>query len=91
MTRFRNAFLVLALMLFVFITNLNFLNFVISLIVAFVIFKYDYISLRSYYKKHLLEVDSLLPYYLKGLEVLVEHYTVPVALARSIDDAPDVF
>ena len=37
------------------------------------------------------EVDSLLPYYLKGLEVLIEHYTVPVALARSIDDAPEVF
>ena len=91
MTRFRNAFLILALMLFVFITNLNFLNVVISLIAAFVVFKYDYISLRSYYKKHLLEVDSLLPYYLKGLEVLIQHYTVPVALARSIDDAPAVF
>ena len=32
-----------------------------------------------------------MPYYLKGLEVLIQHYTVPVALARSIDDAPEVF
>jgi len=32
-----------------------------------------------------------LPYYLKGLEILVQHYTVPVALARSINSAPDVF
>jgi hypothetical protein len=48
-------------------------------------------ELQSYYKKHLNEVDSLLPYYLKGLEVLIQHYTVPVALARSIEDAPEVF
>ena len=33
----------------------------------------------------------MLPYYLKGLEILIQHYTVPVALARSIDTAPDVF
>ena len=36
-------------------------------------------------------IDSLLPYYLKTLEVLIHHYTVPVAIARSIDDAPAVF
>ena len=36
-------------------------------------------------------LSSLSPYYLKGLEVLVQHYTVPVALARSIEDAPEVF
>lgn len=91
MTRFRNAFIVLALALFVFITNLNFLNVVVAVIAAVVIFKYDYFSLRNYYKAHLNEVDSLLPYYLKGLEVLIQHYTVPVALARSIEDAPAVF
>ena len=33
----------------------------------------------------------MLPYYLKSLEILVQHYTVPVALARSIDTAPDIF
>ena len=31
------------------------------------------------------------PYYLKSIEVLVQHYTVPVALAKSVDDAPDMF
>jgi hypothetical protein len=36
-------------------------------------------------------IDSLLPYYLKTLEVLIQHYTVPVAIAKSIDDAPEVF
>ena len=33
----------------------------------------------------------MLPYYLKSLEILVQHYTVPVALARSIDSAPNIF
>ncbi len=91
MGRFKNAFLVTIVMVFVFISNLSFVNVIICLVVGVFVFKYDYISLRNYYKKHLTEVDSLLPYYLKGLEVLIQHYTVPVALARSIDDAPAVF
>jgi len=33
----------------------------------------------------------MLPHYLKGLEILIQHYTVPVALGRSIDDAPPIF
>ena len=91
MKRIRNAFLVIVIGLFVCITKLSFLNVVICFIVGFVFFKIPYNDLKTYYKQHLNEVDSLLPYYLKGLEVLVQHYTVPVALARSIDDAPEVF
>jgi hypothetical protein len=91
MGRIKRGVIVTLLCVFVFISSLNFLNIIISIIVGFLVFKYDYISLKSYYKKHLSEVDSLLPYYLKGLEVLVQHYTVPVALARSIEDAPEVF
>ncbi len=91
MKRIKNAGLVIVLCVFVFITNLSFLNVIISLILGFVVFKMPYMNLKSYYRQHLNEVDSLLPYYLKGLEVLVQHYTVPVALARSIEDAPEVF
>ena len=91
MKRVRNGGLTIAVCLFIFISNLSFINIIISLIVGFFVFKSQYINLRSYYKQHLNEVDSLLPYYLKGLEVLVQHYTVPVALARSIEDAPEVF
>ena len=91
MKRVRNGGLVIALCVFLFISSLNFINIVLSIIIGFVVFKSQYIELRNYYKKHLNEVDSLLPYYLKGLEVLVQHYTVPVALARSIEDAPEVF
>lgn len=67
------------------------LNAVFAAVIAVVIFKSQYISLRSYYKKHLHEIDIMLPYYLKSLEILIQHYTVPVALGKSIDDAPDIF
>lgn len=91
MKRIRNGALVIVLCIFAFITKLSFLNIIISIIIGFVVFKMPYMNLKSFYKQHLNEVDSLLPYYLKGLEVLVQHYTVPVALARSIEDAPEVF
>lgn len=91
MKRIRNGSLVGALCIFVFISDLNALNILIGILIGFLVFKLPYMNLKSWYRNHLNEVDSLLPYYLKGLEVLVEHYTVPVALARSIEDAPEVF
>ena len=68
-----------------------FLNLVISLAVAFGVFKLPYIQLKSYYKQHLHEIDVMLPYYLKSLEILIQHYTVPVAIGKSINDAPEIF
>jgi hypothetical protein len=54
-------------------------------------FKTDYSNLKSYYKRHLVKIDAQLPYYLKGLEILIQHYTVPVAIGKSIPDAPEIF
>ena len=48
-------------------------------------------QLKSYYKANLNKINLMLPYYLKGLEILIQHYTVPVALAKSIDTAPEIF
>ena len=76
--------------LFIFITKLKILYVIIAVVAGYLVFKSQYIDLKSFYKKHLNTIDSLLPYYLKSLEVLVQHYTVPVALARSIEDAPEV-
>ena len=67
------------------------LNAVFAAIIAVVIFKSQYMSLKSFYKKHLHEIDIMLPYYLKSLEILIQHYTVPVALGKSIEDAPEIF
>ena len=68
-----------------------FLNLILAAVVAFVVFKSSYTQLKSYYKKHLHDIDVMLPYYLKSLEILIQHYTVPVAIGKSIEDAPDIF
>ena len=54
-------------------------------------FKLPYIQLKNNYKKFMTQIDQILPYYLKGLEILCQNYTVPVALSRSIQDAPPIF
>jgi hypothetical protein len=54
-------------------------------------FKMPYMSLKNYYKSHLHLIDTQLPYYLKNLEILIQHYTVPVALGKSLGDAPEIF
>ena len=89
--RLKMAGFVIVVFLFLFLSELNLLNIVLSIAVGFVVFKSNYNSLRKYYKRHLHDIDVMLPYYLKGLEILIQHYTVPVALARSINDAPDLF
>ena len=47
--------------------------------------------MQSYYKKHLTEIDQTLPYYLKSIEILAQHYTIPVAISKSIETAPSLF
>ena len=59
--------------------------------VMIVMFKMPYFNLKSFYKSHLHLIDTQLTYYLKNLEILIQHYTVPVALGKSINDAPDIF
>ncbi len=68
-----------------------FLNLVLAIVAGVVVFKIPYSNLKSYYKQHLHEIDVMLPYYLKSLEILIQHYTVPVAIGKSIEDAPDIF
>ena len=89
--RIRNALIIMVAVLVFFITELSYIYVLIAIFIAIGVFKIDYINLKNYYKKHLHEIDILLPYYLKGLEILIQHYTVPVALAKSIDDAPEIF
>lgn len=77
--------------LVLFFNNISFINIIFMIGVAFLSFKLQYFQLKSYYKSHLHEIDLLLPYYLKGLEILIQHYTVPVAIGKSIEDAPPIF
>lgn len=91
--RIRDGILIAAVLIFILaITGyLNYLFALLALVAGFLVFKSGYTNLKSYYKARLHHMDSMLPYYLKSLEILVQHYTVPVALSRSIDTAPEIF
>lgn len=89
--RVRNGLIVMALMFFLFMGDLKFIYILVAVIAGFLVFKQPYTSLKSYYKRNLHHINLMLPYYLKSLEILVQHYTVPVALSRSIEQAPEVF
>ena len=82
---------VIVLMLFIFIANFTFINIILALVIGYAAFKLDYVKLKNYYKRHLFDINRTLPYYLKSLEILIQHYTVPVALRRSIGTAPEIF
>ena len=91
--RIRNSVITFILLIFLAIAlgKMAFIIFVIAIVIAFLFFFYPYYHLKSMYRRYLHTIDMLLPYYLKGLEILVQHYTVPVALSKSIETAPNVF
>ena len=89
--RIRDTFFISAIIILIMMTNFSFINLVFMMVMIFAIFKMPYQNLRSYYKRYMSKIDQMLPYYLKGLEILCQNYTVPVALARSIEDAPEIF
>lgn len=91
MKRVKKGVLTSVALIFLSLAKLNYLTIIGSIVIGYLVFKEQYNSLKKWYRGHLNYIDSLLPYYLKGLEVLIHHYTVPVALAKSIDDAPEVF
>jgi len=89
--RVRNGLLVIILVLFFFIKDLDALKILIACVIGFLAFKLDYFNMKSYYKRHIFYIDSMLPHYLKSIEILIQHYTVPVAIGKSMLDAPDIF
>ena len=89
--RIRNGLMVIILCLFFFIKELDALKILLSFVIGYLIFKIDYFNIKSYYKKHIFYIDSMLPHYLKSIEILIQHYTVPVAIGKSMLDAPDIF
>lgn len=90
-TRLRDALLVGLFISFMFINNFNYISLIVICAIIIGMFKLPYIQLKNYYKSHLHLIDTQLPYYLKNLEILIQHYTVPVALGKSVGDAPDIF
>ena len=89
--RVRNALLALAFSLFMLVADISYLTIIFALLIMVLVFKLPYIDLKNYRKRHMHEIDVQLPYYLKGLEILIQHYTVPVAIGKSIETAPPIF
>lgn len=91
-SRVRNGVLTIVLVIFIFmLSNLTFINVLFAFILGYLVFKMPYTQLQRYYRSNLNTINQMLPYYLKGLEILVQHYTVPVAIRKSIDTAPEIF
>lgn len=89
--RVRDGIVTIVAAVFIFLSRLNFLYIMLAFIIGYISFKTPYMNLRKYYKRNLHYINQMLPYYLKSLEILAQHYTIPVALSRSIATAPDVF
>ena len=89
--RLRNGVIAMLACFLAFSLNMSVIYAVLSVIIGFFVFKSPYLTLQKYYKANLQHINTMLPYYLKSLEILVQHYTVPVALSRSIEAAPEVF
>ena len=89
--RLKNTSIVLVIGIALVLFNFSVMNLIIAAAVVGLIYKLDYIDLKNNYKKNLNQIDQLLPYYLKNIEVLAQHYTIPVAISRSIETAPPVF
>jgi hypothetical protein len=89
--RVRNAMVAVIVMIFIFLSKLNFINLIFAIIVGYLVFKMPYMNLKKFYKRNLHDINMMLPHYLKTLEILIQHYTIPVALGRSIEQAPSLF
>ena len=89
--RIKNGIIAIVVLLFLLLGNLSVLTVVIAFIGGYGVFKLSYLDIKGYYKKHINQIDAMLPHYLKSIEILIQHYTVPVALGKSLNDAPDIF
>ena len=89
--RVRDAIIVFVIGLLFIVTDFDAIKLVIVLLLTYLVFKSDYNSVKNYYKIHLHDINLKLPYYLKSLEILIQHYTVPVAITKSVDNAPEMF
>ena len=89
--RLHQAIIVLLIVISILLFNFSWINLIIGLLIIVVLYKNQYSTLKSYYKKNLTTIEQNLPYYLKSIEILAQHYTIPVAISKSIETAPDMF
>lgn len=89
--RIKNAIIVMALAFALLLKNLNGVKVLLIVVLGIFVFKSTYNDIKKYYQRHMADIDSMLPHYLKNLEILIQHYTVPVAMGKSMASAPEIF
>ena len=89
--RIKNALIVMVLAFFFMIQDLNAVKILVIFVIGTFVFKMPYSDIKKFYARHMHEIDAMLPHYLKSLEILIQHYTVPVAIGKSMADAPEIF
>lgn len=89
--RIKNALIVMVLLLFFMIKDLNAVKLLLIVVVGYFVFKMSYNDIKKFYQRHMADIDAMLPHYLKNLEILIQHYTVPVAIGKSMAEAPEIF
>ena len=89
--RIKNTGIILIIAVVFLLFNFTVINLIIGALLVGLVYKSDYTNLKKYYKRNLQKIDQLLPYYLKSIEILAQHYTIPVAISKSINTAPEVF
>ena len=89
--RINNTGIILIIVVIFLLFNFTVINLIVGALLVGVTYKSDYSNLKKHYKRNLQKIDQLLPYYLKSIEILAQHYTIPVAISKSINTAPEVF
>ena len=89
--RIKNALITMAIAFAFLINDLNAVKVLLIFVLGVFIFKTSYNDIKKYYQRHMSEIDSMLPHYLKNLEILIQHYTVPVAIGKSMAESPEIF
>ncbi len=89
--RIKNAIIAMALAFAFLLKNLNGVKVLLIVVLGIFVFKTTYNDIKKYYQRHMADIDSMLPHYLKNLEILIQHYTVPVAMGKSMASAPEIF
>ena len=89
--RIKNALIVMVIAFMFMLNDFNSVKMLVVIVIGYLVFKFPYSDIKKYYARHISEIDSMLPHYLKSLEILIQHYTVPVAIGKSMNSAPEIF
>ena len=90
-TRIRNGLIVMVIAFMFMIKDFNSVKLLACVAAGFLAFKLSFWDMKKYYNAHISKIDSMLPYYLKSIEIIIQHYTVPVAIGKSMSSAPEIF